>query len=536
MESMPFPRAATRIAVLGAVAVTAALTACTPGGGSPPPAATATAGSGGTGTSSGAGAGTVPAAGTLSWHACGGQLPGMECSSLQGPLDYANPGGRKITLALSMVPATAPRSQQQGVLVVNPGGPGQPGRTFAEAVAGGISPRMAAEYDIVGFDPRGTGASVPSLSCDPGLYAGTQPDYIPANAASEQALINRAKKYAADCEQRFGWLLPSMTSVTMARDVDSIRQALGVRQINYFGTSWGTYLGQVYGTLFPGRVRRMVLDSTVDPSGAWYADNISQDYAFQSRLDAFYAWTAKYDSAYHLGGTAAAVRSAYYRARGQLKTSPIAGPGGQPIGADELDDTFLIAGYLNQAWPGLAQALSQYLDGGSGGGLVTQFQEWGAQQEDEAGQAAYNAVECADVNWPRNWAKWQADTARVYQSAPFMAWLNAWMNAPCAFWPVKGPAQPLQIKGNGLPPILMLQGTLDAATPYAGAQNAHKLLPSARMVVVEGGGNHGQALESPANDCVQNYLNSYLATGAVPDAPGLVNATCAPVPDPTPGG
>ena len=138
------------------------------------------------------------------------------------------------------------------------------------------------------------------------------------------------------------------------------------------------------------------------------------------------------------------------------------------------------------------------------------------------------------MNWPRNWAKWQSDTLRVYQTAPYQAWDNAWFNAACAFWPVTGPAKPFQVNGAKLPPVLMLQGTLDAATPYAGAQDAHKLLPTARMVVVEGGGNHGQSLASPADSCVDNYLNNYLANGTVPEKPGLVNATCAPVPDPTP--
>ena len=140
------------------------------------------------------------------------------------------------------------------------------------------------------------------------------------------------------------------------------------------------------------------------------------------------------------------------------------------------------------------------------------------------------------MNWPRNWSKWQADTERVYKTAPFEAWDNAWFNAACAFWPVKGPAKPFTVDGAGLPPVLMLQGTLDPATPYAGAQDAHRLLPSARMVVVEGGGNHGQSLENPPNQCVQNYLNAYLATGAVPERPGLVNATCPATADPTPGG
>jgi pimeloyl-ACP methyl ester carboxylesterase len=185
-------------------------------------------------------------------------------------------------------------------------------------------------------------------------------------------------------------------------------------------------------------------------------------------------------------------------------------------------------------WPGLAQALSSYLNSGQTSGLINQYQAYGTQNENEPEFAVYNAVQCSDVNWPRNWSFWTSDTERVYRQARYQAWDNAWFNAACAFWPVKGPARPLQIKGAGLPGILMLQGTLDAATPYQGAQSAHKLLPSARMVVVENGGNHGQSLEQPANTCVQNYLNSYLATGALPQAPGLVNATCPATPDPSP--
>jgi pimeloyl-ACP methyl ester carboxylesterase len=431
-----------------------------------------------------------------------------------------------------MVPATAPPDKQQGVMLVNPGGPGEPGRSLAGDVAGGISPQVAATYDIVGFDPRGVGGSSPALSCQPNFFSGVRPDYIPANAAAEQVLINRAKSYAAACEQRFGWFLPYETTANTARDMDQIRQAFGVKQMTYYGFSYGTYLGQVFGTLFPGSVRRMVLDSTVDPTGAWYADNIAQDYAFQGRIQAFFTWTAKYDSAYHLGATASQVQASYYKVRAKLKKTPVDGPDGPLIGPDELDDTILLGGYLNAVWPSFAQALSQYLGTGNGDNLVAQYEQWGTQGENTF--AVYNAVECADVNWPRSWAKWQSDTVRVYQTAPFEAWDNAWFNAACAFWPVQGPAKPFQVNGAKLPPVLMLQGTLDAATPYAGAQNAHKLLPTARMVVVEGDGNHGQSLETPPDACVQGYLNNYLATGAIPDQPGLVNATCAPTEDPTP--
>ncbi len=487
-----------------------------------------------------AGSGTTPAASgslsdtsALSWHPCTEQGATLQCSSLQVPLDYRNPGGRKITLALSRVPATAPASQRQGVLLVNPGGPGGSGLSLAAFVAGGLDRGVASEYDIIGFDTRGVGSSVPSMHCDASFFSRARPDYIPSSAAEEQEDINRAKLYAADCGKKYGWLLPYMTTENIARDMDSIRAALGQRQISYFGYSYGTYLGQVYATLFPSRVHRMVLDSVVDPNGAWWTDNIDQDYAFEARLLAFFAWMARYDSVYHLGSTAAQVSASFYQARSDLAAHPIPGPSGPQIGPDEFDDTVLVGGYDNGYWPGLAAAIAAYLHGGSTAQLTTQYDQEGVQNENEF--AVYNAVECADVNWPRSWAAWNSATRTVYATAPFEAWDNAWFNAACAFWPVKGPAKPLQIKGAGLPGILMLQGTLDAATPYAGAQVAHRRLPSARMVVVEGGGNHGQSLADPPNACVDGYLNRYLATGALPSRPGLVNATCPALPDPPPG-
>ena len=484
--------------------------------------------------SSAASTGAVSAgsASAVSWHSCTEQGASMLCGSLQVPLDYSHPNGRKITLALSQVPATAPAAKRQGVLLVNPGGPGGAGLSLAAFVAEGLDPSVAADYTIVGFDTRGVGTSVPSLSCDSSFFSRARPDYIPASAAEEQQNVDRAKTYAADCEKKYGWLLPYMTTENIARDMNSIRMALGQKQISYFGYSYGTYIGQVFATLFPHQLRRMVLDSTVDPTGAWWQDNIEQDYAFQGRLEVFFAWMAKYDSVYHLGTTAAEVSASWYKARDQLEAHPIPVNGTPLIGPDEFDDTMLIGGYDNSYWPGLAAALSSYLNDHSTSQLVSQYDQEGIQNENEF--AVYNAVECSDVRWPRNWATWNTDTKQVYATAPFEAWDNAWFNAACAFWPVKGPSKPLQIKGAGLPGILMLQGTLDPATPYSGAQVAHSLLPSARMVVVEGGGNHGQSLSDPPNNCVNGYLNRYLATGALPQHPGKVNATCPALPDPTP--
>ncbi len=493
-------------------------------------AATPSGGSGGSGGSTG----PVADGPGLNWRPCTQQGAQLKCASVQVPVNYQRPDGRKLTLALSEAPATAPAAQRQGILLVNPGGPGASGLSTAAYVANGLSPAVAADYDIIGFDTRGVGSSVPAISCDPSFFAGVRPDYIPATNAAEQVQVNRAQTYAASCARKYGWLLPYLTTENIARDMDSIRAALGQGQLSYFGYSYGTYLGQVYATLFPARVRRMVLDSIVDPRGAWYADNISQDYAFEGRMKAFFAWLAGHSASFHLGTTPAQASASWYQARARLAAHPVGGPSGPMIGADEYDDTFLTGGYDNGYWPVLASALAAYLHSGATSQLVSVYQQAGKQNPNEF--AVYNAVECADVSWPRTWSRWDSDTRKVYATAPFEAWDNAWFNAACAFWPVRGPAKPLQIRGAGLPGILMIQGTLDAATPYAGAQAAHRLLPSARMVVVVGGGNHGQSLANPPNTCVNSYLNRYLATGALPGRPGLVNAVCPALPPPAPGG
>ena len=514
--------------------------ACSAGGsssGQATPPASGNAPGGGSPQATGPAEGFVPGHSTLRWHSCAGELAQdgvRDCTMLSVPLDYAKPGGRHISLALDMIPATAPTSKRQGILLVNPGGPGGSGLSLAVAVAQGLSPAVAAQYDIVGFDPRGVGSSVPALSCDPGYFSGPRPNYVPGNPAAEQVLINRARTYAAGCSRKFGWLLPHMTTEDMARDMDAVRTAFGVPEINYYAFSWGTYLGQVYATLFPDRVRRMVLDSVVDPTGAWYADNVGQDYAFQGRMNAFDAWAAKYDRIYRMGATAAAVNTSWQAVVARLAAHPLANPSGPAIGPDEFTDTFAEGAYDDGYWPQLAAAASSYLRSGSGSQLRAAFDEIGTQDENEF--AVYNAVECADVAWPRSWAYWNSVNRKVYRSAPFETWQNVWYNAACAYWPVHGPAKPPRIGAPGLPGILMLQGTLDAATPYAGAVAARRLLPSARMVIVAGGGNHGQSLAYPPNRCVDGYLNRYLATGALPARRGLVSATCPALPDPVPSG
>ena len=418
-------------------------------------------------------------------------------------------------------------------LLVNPGGPGGSGLDLAAGVAGGAESGGSGQVRHHRVRPAGGWrSSVPALHCDPAFFAGARPDYIPTSKAAEQVLIGRARAYAADCERKYGWLLPHLTTRDTARDIDSIRAALGLRQISYFAYSYGTYIGQVYATMFPSRVRRMVLDSTVDPTGVWYADNIGQDYAFQGRQDAFYSWVASADMT-SSGSVATQAQVAGPSTRPAARAGRPPGQRSPPAcGRPRRVDRHIPGRAATQRLlAGARRRAGGVPRRGSTTGLTAAYQEQGSQHENEF--AVYNAMECSDVGLAAELGPVGRGHQEGVATAPFEAWDNAWFNAACAFWPVHGPAQPMKIGASGLPGILMLQGTLDAATPYAGAQRAHRALPSARMVVVTGGGNHGQSLASPPNACVNGYLNRYLATGALPDRPGLVNATCPALPPPS---
>ncbi|MEU6506107.1 alpha/beta hydrolase [Streptomyces sp. NPDC046942] len=473
------------------------------------------------------GAAADPAA-HLAWQKCGtGDYPTLQCASLAVPLDHANPAGRQITLALSRVPHTSP--DFQGPLLVNPGGPGGSGLTLAGFVASALPKSVAARYDVIGFDPRGVGRSAPALDCAPGHFKAVRPDTVPTTAALEQANLARAKSFATACGRKHADVLPYIDTVSAVRDMDAIRAALGAPKISYFGYSYGTYLGAVYAKLFPERVRRLVLDSVVDPAGVWYADNIGQDYAFDDRHRALMAWIARYDSTYHLGKDPEKIEAMWYAMRAALAKKPAGGT----VGAAELEDTFVPGGYYNGYWPYLAEAFAAYVRDRNAEPLVAAYKNFGAvNHTGDNGYSVYSAVQCRDTAWPASWNRWRAQTWEVYRKAPFFAWNNAWYNAPCVFWP-GARREPVNIANGKLPPVLLFQATDDAATPYPGGVTVHRLLARSSLVVEEGGGNHGITLSG--NACLDRYLSDYLTDGRVPRSlAGVADAVCAKSADPKP--
>ncbi|MGX1369246.1 pimeloyl-ACP methyl ester carboxylesterase [Streptomyces canus] len=463
----------------------------------------------------------------VSWKKCGTENhPTLQCGSVKVPLDYAHPKGRQITLALSRVPHTA--KTYQGPLLVNPGGPGGSGLGLAGFVASNLPKAVAAQYDVIGFDPRGVGQSKPALDCAPGHFNPVRPPSVPNTPAIEKANLERARSFAAACGRKYADVLPYINTINAVKDMDSIRRSLGAKKINYFGYSYGTYLGQVYAKLFPDRVRRLVLDSIVDPDGVWYDANISQDYAFDARQKALMAWIAKYDSTYRLGTNPARIEAKWYAMQAQLAKTPAGGK----VGAAELEDTFIPGGYYNGYWPDLAKAFAAYVNDKNAAPLVAAYENLAAiDASGDNGYSVYTAVQCRDASWPRDWRQWQKDNWAVYKKAPFMAWSNAWYNAPCAFWPTKT-LKPVNVANSKLPPVLLFQATDDAATPYQGGVTVHRLLKHSSLVVEQGGGNHGISLSG--NACLDKYLARYLTDGTVPRGHGTADAVCKKLPDPKP--
>ncbi|MFF2848970.1 alpha/beta hydrolase [Streptomyces sp. NPDC058001] len=465
------------------------------------------------------------------WKKCGTtKYPTLQCASIKVPLDHARPRGRQISLALSRVPHTA--KTYQGPLLVNPGGPGGSGLSMAGYVAGALPKSVASQYDVIGFDPRGVGRSTPAIDCRPGQFDPVRPPSVPTTQAIEQANLDRAEAFARACGKKYADLLPHLGTVSAVRDMDAIRAALGARTINYFGYSYGTYLGAVYGKLYPDRVRRMVLDSIVDPTGVWYDDNLQQNYAFNARHQAFLAWVARHDATYKLGTDPAKVEAKWYAMRDAVTRKPARGK----VGGGELEDTFLPGGYYNGYWPSLAQAFAAYAKDPGGKGadaLVDAYENFGAvDRAGDNGYSVYMAVQCRDAWWPRDWNKWRHDNRKVSEKAPFSTWNNAWYNAPCAFWPTERLVPP-SVTNRKLPPVLLFQATDDGATPYEGGVTLHGKLYGSSLVVEQGGGNHGITLSG--NKCLDRHLTAYLATGKVPRGDGgEVDAVCEKQPDPKP--
>ncbi|MCX5403860.1 alpha/beta hydrolase [Streptomyces sp. NBC_00335] len=460
--------------------------------------------------------------------------PDVRCGTLRVPVDYARPFGAQTAILVSRVAATgAGGARRQGALVYNPGGPGGNGLFFPLVAGLPEWRRVGAAYDLVGYAPRGVGRSGRPLSCqDPERYdrapaeaAGARPD-----AAAKETRIAAARAYARGCGERAGAALGSYTTLNNVRDLHVLRAALGEGRLTFMGASYGTYLGAVYATLYPGHVRRMVFDSAVDPDPdkVWYRNNLAQAPGFERRWADFRAWAARHHAVYGLGSTAEAVQASYDRVRAAVAREPAGGV----VGTGQLHSAYLRAAYYDEVWPGRAAALAAFLRGDPRPLLSLAAPDPSAAVEGENATAVYTATLCNDAPWPADWESWDRDNTELARTAPFETWANAFLNLPCAFWPVRERQRPVDVgprPGAPLPGMLIVAAERDGATPYGGALELQRRLgPRAGLVTETGAGTHG--VVGGRNDCVDAHVERYLLTG---DTAGS-RVTCAPHPEPAP--
>ena len=480
------------------------------------------------------------ASGSIHWGKCSDPLlqkAHASCALLPVPLNYQDPAGPTIKLAVSRIRHTS--KNYQGVLLTNFGGPGVPGVSFNVFLIQTLKAEhlgaAAADYDWIGFDPRGVGSSVPAITCDPNYFSPDRRSYNPRTRPILRYWKARSADYAADCATRSAAqtaLLGHMTTADMARDMDSIRRALGRAQITYYGVSAGTYLGQVYATLFPRHVRRMILDSNVDPRKVWYQAILSQDIPVNRNVKIWFGWLAKYHKVYRLGRTERAVERRWYAEKARLVRHPALGQ----VGPAEWTDIFAAVALFQSGWPTFGSAFADWAHGHgakAGKNLVGLYHGADGVGDDNT-FAVGNALECTDAQPPRSWARWSRDARRLNRVAPFWTWANTWLMAPCLYW--KAPARtPVTVNGSRIKSALLIDETLDAFTPFAGSVEVRRLFPHSVLIAVPGGTTHVNSLSGDL--CMDRPIARYLEHGTLPPRKPHArwDKTCQPQPRPVPG-
>lgn len=443
----------------------------------------------------------------VQWAPCSS---GLQCGSVTAPLDYQNPEGPTVQIAVARHPAEVP-SQRIGSLVINPGGPGGSGIDDLPNELSVLTPQLLDDFDIVSFDPRGVERSDPVKCGEGGGPSDTTsalPDPAPTTSAVQQALISNDKAYAALCEQNSASILPYVGTVDTARDLDRIRQALGDAQLTFMGHSYGTLLGATYAQMFPTHVRAMVLDGAIDPAMSTDEMTLEQAEGFEAVLDDFFTWCEGTSACpWHPSGDAT---SALLALIAQARQKPIPAGGSRGAGPGEIYDALLSGLYARTYWPTLGRAIGEAASG-DGAGILEMSDSYRKNGSSNGADAA-QAIDCLDHPVSKDVSSYPALASADAVQAPVFGPLLAWGLVGCAVWPVAPTRTPAPTVAPGSPAILVTGATKDPATPYQWAVNlAHELQHG--FLLTWQGENHVAYFYSA---CVRQVDQAYLVSLTLP--------------------
>ncbi|MET8797673.1 alpha/beta hydrolase [Nocardia sp. NPDC004568] len=446
----------------------------------------------------------------LDWASCDDPMlagAGAQCAGVVVPLDYSRPDARTLTVAISRIPATDP-DRRRGIMLSNPGGPGGPGLSMMAGLQQRLTPEVRARYDLIGMDPRGIGRSdpvncalpLPTMLFSAGLDA--------FGFARDTAL---AAALAASCVAPDPEKARQITTRNTARDMDIVRAAFGEPRLNYYGGSYGTYLGAVYAQMFPGRSDRMVLDSAMDPDRYWIGTYQDMGAVNEAGLDDWAAWAARRDGDYHFGSSGPQVRAFVEDMIRRAAAHPVIGNG---YLIDEHTVPMMLLALLSDPRKNadLAEVVRVVADAVSG--LPIDMEQLKAKisgpvQLNASGMAA---VLCGDRAAPRDPAWYQRN---IESARPTQPVFGAFANniTACAFWP-DPIEEPTPVHNSA--PALILQATGDTRTPYQQGLALHEDLTGSRMVTLADTRVHG-VLRADLSHCVDDIVDTYLRDGVLPD-------------------
>ncbi|AJF68484.1 alpha/beta hydrolase [Streptomyces vietnamensis] len=467
----------------------------------------------------------------LAWRPCGD----VQCAELTVPRDYSRPGDGKTFVLPVAKAATATAGKRVGSLVLNPGGPGEPGAKLVEdGVADEIGKGVRERFDVVSFDPRGVGGSRPALTCltkDRTEVADEAPLYPRTDAERAEALAD-ARAQTAACRKASGPLLAHVGTDDAARDMDVLRAALGERRLTYVGWSYGTSLGTSYAEQFPRRVRAMVLDGAVDPSLDWRQRVLGQSTGFRDAVEEYAESCADTVGEGCPGGTPEEIRTLIDRLLERTRREPLPVDGSEDgLDAAGLVSALSLSMYTPEAqWQGLSEAL-RAADDGDGTKLAalaagedeSPDTDAGADSDTDAdseetaetagdvpednGEAALIAINCLDVPHPRDaQAYWDA-LAPADEAAGVYGTSGVTSELVCKDWPA-GTQRPHRVAAAGVPPVLVVGTSGDPATPYDEAVSLARQFPGGMLLSFEAPGHTGYGRDACVDEKVEAYLVS----------------------------
>ena len=465
----------------------------------------------------------------------------FSCAVITVPLDYANPKGETISIAVKKRAATG--GHAQGALFINPGGPGDSGVSFAERAGNAFSPDLLNAYDVIGFDPRGVGSST-AITCssdDDSSGSTAEPSASGAASSSPSASGTPSagstpsagtaasgesyEEWAESTRQSFqelseqcasgtepAALLDHVDTVSAARDLDILRALAGQEKLNYLGFSYGTYLASVYAETFPGNTGRMVLDGAIDPSLSLAEQGLGQAKGFEQALRTYVDYCQASSGCPLSGGTDAGVQQVRDLIT-SANSTPLStsDPNRTVTGSDIVTALSEYLYTTEQNWAPLTSALDQAINRHDGSAFAASEEQDSSSKDDGGG--AFQAVTCLDYPVEGDEATWAAQYEQAKRVAPIFADSSVGLDMVCSVWGHNGTRKPTQIHARGAAPILVVGTTGDPATPYAWSKSLAEQLDSGQLLTWEGNGHTAYGGDAP---CVNDAIDAYLISGTMP--------------------